>query len=68
MAPTGPGIVTREAGARDADAISDFLWVLWNEAGTDAPGLAGATEQVIAEIAEPEAIRNRLGGPSPVLA
>ncbi len=63
MAPTAPEIVTREAVDRDADGISTFLWALWSEAGNDAPGLAGATEEVIAEIAEPEAIRSRLGGP-----
>ncbi len=63
MAPAGTEIVTREAIDKDADAISTFLWVLWSEAGSDAPGLAGATDEVIAEIAEPEAICGRLGGP-----
>jgi ribosomal protein S18 acetylase RimI-like enzyme len=36
---------------------------MWDEAGPDAPGFAGATEDVIAEIAQPEAIRARIGGP-----
>jgi ribosomal protein S18 acetylase RimI-like enzyme len=56
-------ISTREANNQDAETISAFLWALWNEAGTDAPGLTGATEEIVAEIADPEAIRSRLGGP-----
>lgn len=36
---------------------------MWDEAGPDAPGFSGATEDVIAEIAQPDAIRARIGGP-----
>lgn len=63
MATDDLAVSTREAHDEDADAIGTFLWRLWNEAGTNAPGLAGATEAVIAEIADPDAIRSRLGGP-----
>lgn len=63
MGAKGPPIVTREAGEPDADAIGLFLWTLWEKAGTDAPGLAGATEEIITEIADPIAVRSRLGGP-----
>ena len=63
MAVEELAIRTREAHDEDADAIGTFIWTLWDEAGAGAPGLAGATEAVIAEIADPGAIRNRLGGP-----
>jgi len=63
MATDELAISTREANNRDADAISAFLWALWNEAGSEAPGLSGATEEIIAAVADPEAIRSRLGGP-----
>lgn len=36
---------------------------MWDEAGPNAPGFSGATEDVIAEIARPDAIRARIGGP-----
>jgi ribosomal protein S18 acetylase RimI-like enzyme len=52
-----------EAGASDVAAIALFLWELWRESGPDSPGLTGATEEVIAEIAAPDAIRARIGGP-----
>ena len=63
MATDGSSIEVREAIDTDAESISTFLWALWEEAGPDAPGLAGATEQIIEEIAHPTAIRRRLGGP-----
>jgi ribosomal protein S18 acetylase RimI-like enzyme len=57
------GIHVVEAGAADVDAIGTLFWRMWDEAGPDAPGFAGATEEVIAEIAQPDAIRARIGGP-----
>ena len=53
----------REATAEDVAAIADFLHEAWRQAGPGAPGFAGATEDVIVEIAAPEAIRARIGGP-----
>jgi GNAT superfamily N-acetyltransferase len=55
--------VTREATADDVAAIGDFFREAWRQAGPDAPGFAGATADVIAEIAAPEAIATRIGGP-----
>ena len=52
-----------EGAEPDIAAISLFLWELWRESGPDSPGLTGATEEVIAEIAAPDAIRARIGGP-----
>ncbi len=63
MDATPQGVHVVEAGDEDVPAISGFFWAMWNEAGPDAPGFAGATEEVIAEIATPEAIRSRIGGP-----
>jgi GNAT superfamily N-acetyltransferase len=58
----GPLDVT-EAGPADAEAAGAFVRELWEAAGPDAPGLTGATDEVIAEISRPEEIRLRLGGP-----
>ncbi|MGA9594707.1 MAG: GNAT family N-acetyltransferase [Acidimicrobiia bacterium] len=52
-----------EAKDGDVDAISAFLWEAWRQAGPGAPGFAGATEEVIADVADPDLIRSRTGGP-----
>jgi hypothetical protein len=52
-----------EAKDGDVDAISAFLWEAWRQAGPGAPGFAGATEEVIADVADPDLIRSRIGGP-----
>ena len=53
----------REAEPADARAIGAFLHAIWDEAGPDAPGFAGATTELIDELAAPAAVRARLGGP-----
>jgi ribosomal protein S18 acetylase RimI-like enzyme len=58
----GPIDIT-EAGPADAAAAGAFVRELWEAAGPDAPGLTGATDEVIAAISRPEEIRLRLGGP-----
>jgi ribosomal protein S18 acetylase RimI-like enzyme len=52
-----------EATDADVAAISAFLWEAWRQAGPGAPGFSGATEEVIADVADPGLIRTRLGGP-----
>lgn len=52
-----------EAAESDIDAIAAFFWEGWRQAGPDAPGWAGASEEVIRELTEPGALRSRLGGP-----
>lgn len=52
-----------EATVDDAEAISAFFWDAWREAGPDAPGWAGASPELVAEIAAPQAIAARVGGP-----
>ncbi len=59
----GNGIGIREAGAADVAAIGSFFLEVWRQSGPDAPGFTGATEEIIAEIAAPDAIRARIGGP-----
>lgn len=59
----GNGIGIREAGAADVAAIGSFFLEMWRQSGPDAPGFTGATEEIIAEIAAPDAIRARIGGP-----
>jgi ribosomal protein S18 acetylase RimI-like enzyme len=54
----------REATAADADRIGTFLHTIWGEAGPSAPGFSGATPELIDEIAAPDAVRARLGGPA----
>lgn len=56
-------MLVTEATTDDVSAISSFMWEAWRQAGPDSPGFAGATEDVIAEIAAPDLIRSRLGGP-----
>jgi ribosomal protein S18 acetylase RimI-like enzyme len=56
-------VAVSEAGPADAEAAGSFVRELWAAAGPDAPGLTGATDEVIAEISRPEEIRLRLGGP-----
>jgi ribosomal protein S18 acetylase RimI-like enzyme len=53
----------REAGADDAERIGAFLHSVWEAAGPTAPGFSGATDEIVDEIARPEAVRARLGGP-----
>lgn len=52
-----------EATEMDIGGISDFLWEAWRQSGPDSPGFAGATDEVIADIARPEMIQARIGGP-----
>ena len=52
-----------EATADDVAAIGDFFREAWAEAGPEALGWSGADESVIEEIAAPEAVRARIGGP-----
>jgi ribosomal protein S18 acetylase RimI-like enzyme len=52
-----------EATADDVAAIGAFFRRAWEEAGPGAAGFSGATEEVIAEISAPDAIRARVGGP-----
>ncbi len=56
-------ITVSEAGTGDERAIAEFFLQAWHEAGPDMPGFSGATDEVIAEITQPEAIRSRIGGP-----
>lgn len=57
-------VTVREATEADAARIGSFLRAAWAESGPDAPGFAGATDEVIDEIARPDAVRARLGGPT----
>jgi ribosomal protein S18 acetylase RimI-like enzyme len=63
MTSTPPSIKVTEATADDIPAIGVFFWAMWRQAGPEAPGFSGATDSVIAEIAQPEAIQSRIGGP-----
>lgn len=53
-----------EAVAEDGEAFADFFRAAWGEAGPNAPGFAGATDEVIEELIAPEAFRERVGGPA----
>lgn len=57
------GVSIREATADDSDAFTRFFVAAWSEAGPDAPGFTGASDEAIAEITAPEAFRERVGGP-----
>lgn len=53
----------REATSDDVAAFARFFWRAWKEAEPGAAGFTGATDEIIAELTTPEAIRARLGGP-----
>ena len=54
------GTLVREA---DGEAFASFTWRVWRQAGSVAPCFAGATDELIVEITQPEAVSVRLGGP-----
>jgi GNAT superfamily N-acetyltransferase len=56
-------MVVREAGMGDVDSVAQFFWRAWEEAGPEAPGFAGASEEVMRELTSPELLRERIGGP-----
>jgi len=56
-------VVAIEATERDVAAFATFFQQAWQEAGPDAPGFAGATEEVVRELTTREAILERIGGP-----
>lgn len=58
-----PAYTVREASGADAEAVAEFIWTAWREAGPDEPGWAGASEVVIRELTEPEHLRGRVVGP-----
>lgn len=60
----GEQVEVREAGGADVAAISEFFGLAWAQAGPDAPGFAGATEESIEAIRAPKAIRRAIGGPA----
>ena len=53
----------RQATEEDGYAFAEFLGAAWREAGPDAPGFTGASEETIAEITTPEAFRGNISGP-----
>lgn len=57
------GMDVREAVVADAPAFATFMHRAWREAGPDAPGFAGATEESIAELATPAIFERSIGGP-----
>ena len=58
-----PDLTITEATTADIDTIAEFFWAAWRSTGPEAPGWAGASEEVMAEITDPNLIRSRIGGP-----
>ncbi len=56
-------VIVTEADSEDVAAIAAFFWEAWRGAGPDAPGWAGASEEVIGELTTVDAIQARVGGP-----
>ena len=57
------GVRVTEATDADVPAIAAFFRTAWRASGPDAPGWAGASDEVMAQITAPEAIAARVGGP-----
>jgi ribosomal protein S18 acetylase RimI-like enzyme len=56
-------IRVREATDADISSIATFLREAWQMTGPDAPGWAGADEEVIEHLARSDVLRERIGGP-----
>ncbi len=56
-------ISVTEATDAEVDAFATFFWEAWRQAGPDAPGFVGASDQVIADLTTAEAFAERIGGP-----
>jgi ribosomal protein S18 acetylase RimI-like enzyme len=63
MESAGERVAVREATEGDGDAFAEFFVAAWREAGPDASGFTGASEETIAELTAPAAFRARIGGP-----
>lgn len=62
--PDAPNLIRiSEATEADVGALASFLWSAWREAGPNAPGWAGATEEILRAQTKPENLLQRLGGP-----
>ena len=57
-----PVLIT-EATAADVDAFARFLNEVWTEAGPDAPGFAGVTDDMMTELTARDAMLARLEDP-----
>lgn len=53
-----------EASAADADAFARFLNDVWEQAGTDAPGFAGVTDDIMTELTARDAMLKRFEDPN----
>ena len=53
----------REASEVDIDAFTEFFVAAWRQSGPEAPGFAGANDEVIAELTTHGSVRDRIGGP-----
>ena len=56
-------VTVTEATAADAGAVAAFFWEAWQQAGPNAPGFVGATDEIIGELTTQAAIVERLRGP-----
>jgi ribosomal protein S18 acetylase RimI-like enzyme len=63
MSEPDPDVTITEAGDADIDAIAAFFWEAWRSTGPAARGWAGASDEVMQELTDPELIRARIGGP-----
>jgi len=56
-------VAARPAVVDDAEALGRFIAASWDAAGADAPGFAGATDEIIAELAAAETLRAIIATP-----
>lgn len=63
MSDIRDAIDIRGATGDDADAFAALLRLLWSEAGPDAPGFAGTTDEIIEEMTDHDAVVGLLGDP-----
>lgn len=57
------GFTVTEATEGHVEAIAEFFWTAWKEAGPTAPGWAGATDEALKELTARDNLLKRLGRP-----
>lgn len=57
-------VSVRQSRQADARALGEFFMRAWKEAGPDALGFTGATEEAIREISSEKFLTERLGSPN----
>jgi ribosomal protein S18 acetylase RimI-like enzyme len=59
----GEEISIVEASEDDVDAVAEFFWRAWKEAGPEEPGWTGVTDEALRELTARDNLLRRISGP-----